>query len=157
MKRSLHVIQITPISQISFIRIFGQDLVQRIEAYIRDELNGEQTPGSSFILETGCAPCRFIVCTSIVCHLSRASWFVWSAIINSCDRQESVIIWALITPLMLSDLHCWLFTPTTDSSMCHFLPPINNDSFINQLTAKMKSYTQFYFPLSSLWSYRPIT
>ncbi len=47
-------------------RVFGPNLVPRIEQYIRDELNGEQTPGTSFVLETGSAPCKFIVCTSVV-------------------------------------------------------------------------------------------
>ena len=48
-------------------RVFGPALVPKIEAYIRDEYNGEQCPGTSFILETGSLPCKYIVCTSVVC------------------------------------------------------------------------------------------
>jgi len=46
-------------------KIFGPTLVPRIEAHIRDEFNGEQIPGTSFMIETGSSPCKYIVCTSI--------------------------------------------------------------------------------------------
>ena len=32
----------------------------------RDEYDGEQPPGSSFMLETGSFPCKYIVCTCVV-------------------------------------------------------------------------------------------
>ena len=56
-----------------YYRVFGQDLAPRIEAYIRDNLNGEQTPGSAFLMETGSYPCLYVVCTCVVSQRRHSS------------------------------------------------------------------------------------
>eukprot|EP00026_Physarum_polycephalum_P000524 Phypoly_transcript_00525.p1 GENE.Phypoly_transcript_00525~~Phypoly_transcript_00525.p1 ORF type:complete len:758 (+),score=90.30 Phypoly_transcript_00525:142-2415(+) len=51
-------------------RVFGPNLVPRIEAYIRDEFNGEQIPGTSFMIETNSVPCKWMVCTSVARNIN---------------------------------------------------------------------------------------